>query len=110
MSICKILDYGKYLYEQKKNKPVVQEEVLKEIAVGVNTAEFDLQRFAKQISTFLEEGFKVQVKVKFTGRQMGHPELGHNQLKLLTSYITVKDYAMQNPVMSGKTLVTILRS
>lgn len=111
MSVCKILDFGKYLYEQKKNKPVVQEEVLKEITVGVNTAEFDLQRFAKQISNFLAEGFKVQVKVKFTGRQMAHPELGREQLKLLISYVeSTTNYAMQSPVMSGKSLVTILRS
>jgi translation initiation factor IF-3 len=111
--VCKIMNYGKYCYEQKKHNSGKEagannSDVLKEITVGVNTAEYDLQRFAKKISELLEDNFKVQVKVKFTGRQMGNPELGQNQLSKLLEFLTIKEYVVQKPSMSGKYLITFL--
>ena len=78
--VCKIMDYGKYRFEQakrekeaRKNQRVVE---IKEIRLGLNTDVADFNTKARHASRFLQEGNKVKVSIRFRGREMGHPEIG----------------------------------
>ena len=82
--VCKIMDYGKFRYEQnrkekesKKNQKVV---TVKEIRTSVRVQEHDLNVKIKNIEKFLEEGDKVKVSVRFRGREMAYTESGRNLL------------------------------
>ena len=78
--VCKILDYGKYRFEQekklrdaKKNQKVLK---LKEIRMQPKIGSGDLDTKAKHIQEFLDEGDKVKVTIRFRGRELAHTELG----------------------------------
>jgi translation initiation factor IF-3 len=82
--VCKIMDYGKYKYEQSKrkdNKTTGQQEI-KEIRLGrsVKIDPHDVQIRVNQARRFLMQGHKVQITQRFRGREMGHKELGLERL------------------------------
>ena len=101
--VCKILDYGKYRFEQekklrdsKKNQKVLK---LKEIRMQPKIGAGDLDTKAKHIQEFLDEGDKVKVTIRFRGRELAHTDLGfdvmNEVLKRLTSaYVIEKEAAM----------------
>ena len=107
--VCKILDYGKYRFEQekklrdaKKNQKVLK---LKEIRMQPKIGSGDLDTKAKHIQEFLDEGDKVKVTIRFRGRELAHTELGfevlNEVLKRLTSAYNVdKPAAMDGRNMS----------
>ena len=70
VSVCKMMNYQKYLYEQKKNKKQTKKSSLKEIKFGCNIADHDLQVAANKALKIMLEGDKVRVGVIFKGRQM----------------------------------------
>lgn len=79
--VCRIMDYGKYRFEQakrekeaRKNQKVIE---LKEIRLSLNIDIGDLTTKVKQAVKFLEEGNKLKVSIRFRGREMAHPEIGH---------------------------------
>ena len=83
--VCRIMDYGKYRFEQakrekeaKKNQHIVE---LKEVRLGLNTDVGDFNTKVKHAIRFLQDGDKVKVSIRFRGREMGHPEMGHEALK-----------------------------
>lgn len=83
--VCRIMDYGKFLYEkskhskeQKKKQKIIH---IKEIKFRPNTDEGDYQVKLRNISRFLEEGDKVKVTLRFRGREMSHQNIGINMLK-----------------------------
>lgn len=78
--VCKIMDYGKYRFEQakrekesKKNQRIM---TLKEIRLSLNIDTHDFNTKLKHASKFISDGNKVKVSIRFRGREMGHPELG----------------------------------
>lgn len=78
--VCKIIDYGKYRFEQakrdkeaKKNQRVVE---LKEVRLSLNIDIHDFETKRSHATRFIEEGNKVKVSIRFRGRELGHPELG----------------------------------
>lgn len=78
--VCKIMDYGKYRFEQakrakeaKKNQKVVE---IKEIRLSLNIDTHDFETKVKHAEKFLKSGNKVKVSIRFRGREMAHPELG----------------------------------
>jgi len=107
--VCKILDYGKYRFEQekklrdsKKNQKVLK---LKEIRMQPKIGSGDLDTKAKHIQEFLDEGDKVKVTIRFRGRELAHTDLGfdvmNEVLKRLTSaYVIEKEAAMEGRNMS----------
>ncbi len=107
--VCKILDYGKYRFEQekklrdsKKNQKVLK---LKEIRMQPKIGAGDLDTKAKHIQEFLDEGDKVKVTIRFRGRELAHTDLGfdvmNEVLKRLTSaYVIEKEAAMEGRNMS----------
>lgn len=83
--VCKIIDYGKYRFEQakrdkeaKKNQHVVD---IKEIRLSLNIDTHDFNTKVGHASRFLKEGDKVKVSIRFRGREMGHPEQGHQIMR-----------------------------
>lgn len=78
--VCRIMNYGKYRYEQakrekdaRKNQHVVE---TKEVRLGLNIDVADFDTKQRQATKFLKQGNKVKVSIRFRGREMGHPELG----------------------------------
>ena len=106
--VCKILDFGKYRFEQekklresKKNQKVLK---LKEIRMQPKIGSGDLDTKAKHVQEFLDEGSKVKVTIRFRGRELAHTERGcdvrQEVLKRLTSAYVVE----KAPAMDGKTM------
>ena len=107
--VCKILDYGKYRFEQekklrdsKKNQKVLK---LKEIRMQPKIGSGDLDTKAKHIQEFLNEGDKVKVTIRFRGRELAHTELGYEVLnevlkRLTSAYNIDKPAAMDGRNMS----------
>lgn len=83
--VCKIMDYGKYRFEQakrekdnRKNQKVVD---IKEVRLSLNIDTHDFNTKLNHALKFLAKGDKVKVSIRFRGREMGHPELGHDIMK-----------------------------
>lgn len=110
--VCKIVDYGKYKYEQKKKnagqnkKPA--SSVLKEISLGVQTHDHDIKFKVNHAIRFLKEGHRVKVSIRFRGREMAHPEVGREQM--LKFIALLQDYGQveANPKMEGRFLHALL--
>ena len=107
--VCKILNFGKYRFEQekklrdsKKNQKVLK---IKEIRMQPKIGTGDLDTKVKHIQEFLNEGNKVKVTIRFRGRELAHTELGFDVLKevlnrLTSAYVVEKPAAMEGRFMS----------
>jgi translation initiation factor IF-3 len=110
--VCKIIDYQKFLYQQKKKakemKANASKIVIKEIRFGPNTDEHDFQFKLKHAQSFLEEGSKVKAYVFFKGRSILFSEQGE---KLLLRFaVELEDYgkAEQMPKLEGKRMIMMI--
>jgi translation initiation factor IF-3 len=107
--VCKILDYKKFLYEQKSKQKEMKAHstkvVTKEIRLGPNTDEHDFQFKLKHAINFLKEGCKVKVEVFFKGRMIIYKEQG--EIKLLQFAQDLADYGkVENlPKLEGKRMI-----
>lgn len=107
--VCKIMDYGKYKYEQtkiekeqKKKQKIVQ---VKEIRLSVTIDDNDLKTKAKHAQKFLEEGDRLKVSLRYRGRQLGRKEMGVEVVDRFTEMI--KEYGVldKTPAVDGRSLV-----
>lgn len=110
--VCKIIDYQKFLYQQKKKakemKANSSKVVIKEIRFGPNTDEHDFQFKLKHAQSFLNEGSKVKAYVFFKGRSILFSEQGE---KLLLRFaVELEEYgkAEQMPKLEGKRMIMML--
>lgn len=110
--VCKILDYQKYLYQQKKKakemKSNASKVVIKEIRFGPNTDEHDFQFKLKHAMEFLQEGAKVKSSVFFKGRSIVYADQGE---KLLLRFaVELEEYgrAEQMPKLEGKRMFMMI--
>ena len=110
--VCRIMDYGKYRYEQskksreaKKKQTIIQ---VKEIKLRPKTEDHDFQFKAKHAERFLKEGNKAKVTMMFRGREMVHLDRGRVQLDRFAE--ALKDVAVieQHPRLEGRNMVMIL--
>ncbi len=110
--VCKIMDYGKYRFEQakrekdaKKNQKVVE---VKEIRLGLSIDVHDFETKGKQAIKFLKSGNKVKVSIRFRGREMGHPEIGLENMTRFAEYC--QDYcSIEKPAkMEGRNMLMFL--
>ena len=106
--VCKILDFGKYRFEQekkhresKKNQKVLK---LKEIRMQPKIGSGDLDTKAKHVQEFLDEGSKVKVTIRFRGRELAHTELGYDVLNEVLKRLTSAYVMEKQPAMDGKTM------
>ncbi len=109
--VCKIMNYGKYRYEQikhqkeaKKNQKVIE---LKEMRLSATIDLHDLEVKAKNVSKFLADGNKVKVSIRFKGRQVTHTDQG---LNVMETFLTLLDNAVvEKPAkMEGRNMFMIL--
>ena len=110
--VCKIIDYSKFQYEQKKKqkeiKAKAQKTVIKEIRFGPNTEEHDFNFKLKHAINFLEEGAKVKAYVHFVGRTIVFKERG--EILLLKFAQALEDYGKveQLPKLEGKRMIMFI--
>ena len=110
--VVKILDFGKYKYEQqkKKNEARKKQKVIeiKEIKVRPNIDENDYQVKMRAMKSFIEEGDKVKVTLRFRGREMAHQEIGVRVLERIRSEMDPLTKVEQMPRMENRQMVMVL--
>ena len=110
--VCKILDYEKYLYQQKKKakemKSNASKVVIKEIRFGPNTDEHDFQFKLKHAQEFLQEGSKVKASIFFRGRSIMFKDQGEKQLLRFAVELEEFGRAENMPVLEGKRMTMML--
>jgi translation initiation factor IF-3 len=110
--VCKILDFGRYKYEEKKRasdakrKQTVVE--LKEVKLRPKTDDHDLQVKVRSARRFLESGNKVKFTVRFRGREITHPQRAQMQLDWLIEQLIDLANVDQRPQMEGRTMSAIV--
>jgi translation initiation factor IF-3 len=110
--VVKILDFGKYKYElqKKKNEARKKQKVIeiKEIKVRPNIDENDYQVKMRAMKSFIEEGDKVKVTLRFRGREMAHQDIGYRLLERVKSEIQTTAKVELEPSMEGRQMIMIL--
>jgi translation initiation factor IF-3 len=110
--VCKILDFGKYKYQEqkKKNEARKKQKVIevKEIKLRPTTDEHDYEVKMRSVTRFLEEGDKVKVTLRFRGREMVHQELGVKVLDRVKEEMDAKAKVEQFPRLEGRQMVMVL--
>ncbi len=107
--VCKIVDYGKYLYQiEKREKKQKRPSKLKEVKFTIQTGEHDFQTKLERIREFLEEGSKVRVTVFFKGRQIIHLRKGQELLSRVAEELKEIAKVDQDPLAKGRTLQMLL--
>jgi translation initiation factor IF-3 len=104
--VCKLLDYGKYRFEQEKKLREAKKKQklvkLKEIRMQPKIEEHDLAFKTKHIAEFLGEGFKVKVTIRFRGRELAHTERGRDVLNKVLEHLGESFVVDKTPVMEGR--------
>ena len=110
--VCRIMDYGKYRFEQakrekeaKKNQKVIE---IKEIRLSLNIDIGDLNTKVKQATKFLQEGNKLKVSIRFRGREMAHPEIGHEVMKKFTEAVADHGVVEKPPKLEGRHMLMFI--
>lgn len=110
--VCKIMDYGKYRFEQakrekeaKKNQKTVE---VKEIRLGLSIDTHDFETKGKHAIRFLQEGNKVKVSIRFRGREMGHPEIGTDIMLRFAEYCAEFGSVEKAAKMEGRNMLMFL--
>jgi translation initiation factor IF-3 len=110
--VCKILDYGKYKYEQQKkaNEARKKQKVveIKEIKVRPNIDDHDYEVKMKQMKNFIGEGDKVKVTLRFRGREMAHQELGVKVLERIRGDLIELVKVEQMPKLENRQMVMVV--
>ncbi len=110
--VCRIMDFGKYLYEQEKKERAAKKHqkviTVKEVKFRINVDEHDYEFKKNHVLRFLEDGDKVKATIFFRGREMTHTNLGRNILERLIKDIGDKGVVEFRPRMEGNTLHAIL--
>jgi len=110
--VCRIMDYGKFLYEQEKKERAAKKNqkqiVLKEVKFSVNVDEHDYVTKRNHVLRFLADGDKVKASLRFRGREMAHQNLGRDVLDRLIREVGEKGIVEFRPRMEGNTMHAIL--
>ena len=113
--VCKILDYGKFKYDQEKKLREARKHQtqikLKEIRMQPKIEKHDLAFKTKHVTEFLEEGNKVKVTIRFRGRELAHTELGKDVLERVLSMLDEREvsYSLDRPpLMEGRFMSMIV--
>jgi translation initiation factor IF-3 len=110
--VCRIMDYGKFRFEQakkdkeaRKNQHIVD---VKEVRMSLNIDTHDFETKAKAVMRFLVDGDKVKVTVRFRGREMAHTELGVGLLKRFAEFCSVCSTVEKMPKLEGRSMSLFL--
>ena len=110
--VVRIMDFGKFLFEQKKKTQSAQkkqkQQQVKEVKFRPGTEEADYQVKLRNLIRFLTEGDKAKVTLRFRGREMAHQEIGRRLLDRLVGDLAAQASVEQNPLMEGRQMVMVL--
>jgi len=110
--VCRIIDYGKYLYDEKKKAAEARKKqknvVVKEIKLRPKIEEHDFQVKKRRVEEFLEDGQKVKISVRFRGREIVHPELAQKLLSRLATEVVQTGKIERAPTMEGRMMIMLL--
>jgi translation initiation factor IF-3 len=110
--VCRIMDFGKYLFEQNKKSQSAkrkQKQVhVKEIKFRPGTDEGDYQIKLRNLIRFFEEGDKAKVTLRFRGREMAHTDIGRQKLIRLQNDLAPYAVVEQHPLMEGRQMVMMM--
>ncbi|MEX2442376.1 MAG: translation initiation factor IF-3 [Alkalispirochaeta sp.] len=110
--VCKLLDYGKFKFEQEKNNRESRKKQkllkMKEVRMQPKIESHDLEFKTKHIKDFLEQGSKVKVTIRFRGRELAHTELGKDVLEKILDMLDTPYNVDRRPAMEGRFMSMIL--
>ncbi len=110
--VCRLMDYGKYLYEKQKRerdarKSQKQIEV-KEVRLRPKTGEHDIQVVLSKIRKFAGEGDKIKVRIRFRGREIYHPEVARDLLQRVSDDVADIVEIESRPAFEGNSMIMIM--
>lgn len=110
--VCKIIDYGKFRYDQtkreKESKKTQHQVKVKEVKLKPNIDEHDFQTKLKRAQGFLEKGFKVKVTCWFRGREMAYPQLGRKVMDRMCDELQEIAHVEARAKMMGRSMICVL--
>ena len=110
--VCKIMDYGKYKYEQQKRESEARKKQkvieVKEVKFRPNTDTHDYDVKMRNVVKFLEHGDKVKVTLRFRGREMAHQDLGRELLQRVAGDVEGIGKVENMPKMEGRQMIMII--
>lgn len=106
--VCRIIDYGKWKYHQKKHQKKSHEQVLKEVRIRPKTDDHDRMIKVNRAIRFFEKGDKVQFTMMFRGRERAHREIGYDIFKGIIAEFGDKVKVERAPGMDGRNMMMIL--
>jgi len=110
--VCRIMDYGKYLFEENKKRQVAKKKQkqiqVKEVKFRPGTEEGDYQVKLRNLVRFLTEGDKAKVTLRFRGREMAHQEIGRDLLKRVEEDLAELGTVEQFPRMEGRQMIMVI--
>ena len=111
--VCKIMNYGKYKFEQvkrekeaKKNQKVIEIKEIRLVGVGIDTHDFETK--GNHAIRFLKEGNKVKFSIRFRGRELGHPEMGMDIMNRYAEYCSEVAVVEKPAKMEGRNMLMFL--
>ena len=110
--VCRIMNYGKFVFEQTKKKQASKKKQkqiqVKEIKIRPSTEEGDYQIKLRNLIKFLNQGDKVKITLRFRGREMAHQELGAKMLKRIEADLDEFGNIEQFPKLEGRQMVMVM--
>jgi len=110
--VCRLLDYGKYKYEQAKKERLAKKSqkvsMLREVRIRPKIGDHDFQAKARTARKLLEGGDKLKVSVLFRGREITHPDIGLGLLKKMAETVNEVSVLERQPSMYGRRMIMIL--
>ena len=110
--VCKLMDYGKHLFDKKKQKSASRKKQkrtqVKEIKFRPGTEENDYKIKLKSIMRFIQDGDKAKITMRFRGREMAHQNLGFELLKRIETDLSDQAVVEQEPQSEGRQLVMVM--
>jgi len=110
--VCRIMDYGKYKFEQQKRESLQKKKQkqihVKEVKLRPRTDEGDYQVKLRNIRKFIEQGNKVKISIRFRGREMAHQELGANIMKRIQQDLGEQASVEKEAKLEGKQMLMVV--
>ncbi len=110
--VCRLMDYGKYLYEKQKrereSRKAQKQIEVKEVRLRPKTDEHDIQVVLTKIRKFAKEGAKIRVRIRFRGREIYHPEVAQELLERVANDVSDVTVVEGKPILDGRSMVMLL--
>ena len=110
--VCKIMDYGKFIYQKDKQLQAARKKQkqiqVKEVKFRPTTEEADYQTKLRALARFLEEGDKIKVTVRYKGREMAHQELGMELIERIKTDLDAVAQVEQHPKLEGRQTIMVM--